>query len=240
MLACQNEIVEKSEFFDPWRFVYPPCETSEEIASLRTSDDFDGQILLSLAPKKLHVIKSSNRDDLTTLMKRLSGIRHDENWVLWFNGKPMHRLDTVTLARNFMFIDKNDITFSPENNIEQELLHSGKSQSIQSKIALYEEFVNFGLAEHMGKAFSDLTQEQKILAALFHAVSRLPKLIVINQSLDKLSEKACSQSIKLLKLAISKGSTVILGCTSAKPQLNAYSVIIHHHFEKGKILLPLN
>ena len=240
MFACTEEAIEPKEFFAPQLYAFNAKKRNKELISLRSSGKFEGEVLISVSPRRLNVINANSSEELSRLMKRFAGIRRDADWVLWFDGRPLHTLDTAVLARNFMFLDKDSLMFLPENRFDQGALYDKKRQSMMSRLAIHEEAVDCGLVEYLGRDVADLSLDQRILVSIFQAVTSLPKVIIINQSLDYLAEDACSQAVALLKLAISKGSTVILGCLSARPQLKPYAAIIHYRYTNGKITQALN
>lgn len=169
---------------------------------------------LSIQENTLNLITGSNKCGKTTLIKILSGIVEVKD-TCFYNKTDITKLKSLDFSTTFshvLFTGNFNFSFS---NLDQEILfHLDKVNLTASERKMkYKHLVKiFGLDNVLYDDISNLTYFDKIKSLILFSVIRNPKVLLLDNVLDDLSDNEGKEIISILKKI--GGMTIIISAGS--------------------------
>ena len=192
---------------------------------------------LNIQKDTFNLITGSNKSGKTTLIKILSGIIEVKD-TCFYNSSDITKLKSLEFATTFSYVIFNgnfNFTFSTLN---QELLYQLDKVNLTSseRKMKYKNLVKiFELDNYMYEDINNLSYFNKIKALVMCSVIRSPKVLLLDNILDDLSDGEGQEIIVSLKRI--GGMTVIIGAD----RLNLSPLFDYVHvIDKGEIILSGN
>lgn len=189
---------------------------------------------LNIKKNTFNLITGSNKCGKTTLIKILSGLI-EINDTCFYNSRDITKLKSLEYSTNFSSIIFTGIFKFTFSTLDQELLyHLDKvNLTISERKMKYKHLEKiFNLNNYMYEDINNLSYFNKIKGLVMCSVVRSPKLLLLDNILDDLSDKEGQEIIESLKHI--GGMTVIIG--SSRLNLSEQFDYIHV-IDKGKVVL---
>lgn len=189
---------------------------------------------LNIKKNTFNLITGSNKCGKTTLIKILSGLIEIKD-TCFYNSRDITKLKSLEYATNFSSIIFTGIFKFTFSTLDQELLyHLDKvNLTISERKMKYKHLVKiFELDNYMYEDINNLSYFDKIKGLVMCSVIRSPKVLLLDNILDDLSDNEGQQIIESLKHI--GGMTVIIG--SSRLNLSEKFDYIHV-IDKGQVVL---
>ncbi len=192
---------------------------------------------LNIEKNTFNLVTGSNKSGKTTLIKILSGIIEVKD-TCFYNSSDITKLKSLEFATTFSYVIFNgnfNFTFSTLN---QELLYQLDKVNLTSseRKMKYKHLVKiFELDNYMYEDINNLSYFNKIKGLVMCSVVKGPKVLLLDNILDDLSDGEGQEIIVSLKRI--GGMTVIIGAD----RLNLSPLFDYVHvIDKGEIILSGN
>lgn len=192
------------------------------------------QLNLNIQKDTFNLITGSNKCGKTTLIKILSGLIeiHD---TCFYNSSDITKMKSLEFATTFSYVVFNGNFNFIFSTLDQELLYQLDKVNLTSseRKMKYKHLVKiFELDNYMYEDINNLSYFNKIKALVMCSVVRSPKVLLLDNILDDLSDGEGQEIIVSLKKI--GGMTVIIGVD----RLNLSPLFDYIHvIDKGQILL---
>lgn len=189
---------------------------------------------LDIYENTLNLITGSNKCGKTTFSKILSGIIEVDN-SYFYKGKDINELKSKefsSIFSNVIFSGTFSFTF---NSLHQEILFylDKTNLSVSEKKMKYTHLVRlFNLEKNLYDNIYELSFFNKIKSLVLLSVVSSPKILILDNVIDDLSEK---ESIELLSILKKIGGMTILVTASLLTSALEFDYV--HILDKGKVLL---
>lgn len=169
---------------------------------------------LSIKENTLNLITGSNKCGKTTLIEILSGIIEVEN-ACFYNKKDISKLKSYEFSTTFSHVIFTGVFTFHFSSLDQEILFELDKVNMTSseRKMKYKHLAKiFNLEDRLYDDINSLSYFEKMRSLILLSVIRSPKILLLDNVLDDLSEKEVTLIIDMLKKI--GGMTIVVGSST--------------------------
>lgn len=179
-------------------------------------------------------IIGKNSSGKTTLAKLLAGIYKGEGYIN-IDGYLLNNYFIEKIRRNFSVYIENDIPFDTVRDLLAFSLESLQYTKKEINVLIDKTSKKFKLENVLDKSFKEITASEKIKANIASLLIHKPKIILFDNTLEKLSTNDKKLVLKILReLQKENKLTIILITNNIEDTILADKIIV---LDDGKIVL---
>ena len=147
----------------------------------------------------------------TELIYQILGLRHFRQGEIWFDGKSVK-----TLGRN----DRREIRFVPDSVCMEHITAREYFAMLAKTYDEYEQEDVLDMCEYFGVnidvKLTDMTYNENKLAMLIGAMVTAPKLLILDEPMNFLTQESAMKLLGFLKFLSSRGMAILISAAEAK------------------------